>query len=88
MIETVTLHSAHLFGDALADQHRFRYQQFVVRAGWSVPHVDGMEYATVCDVTADAKRASFQQKAKTMKAVTMRPSMRWHGIWTRSCGRR
>lgn len=44
MIETVTLQSAHLFGDALADQHRFRYRQFVVRAGWSVPHFDGMEY--------------------------------------------
>jgi len=44
MIETVTLQSAHLFGDALADQHRFRYQQFVVRSGWSVPHFDGMEY--------------------------------------------
>jgi acyl homoserine lactone synthase len=44
MIEMVTLRSAHLFGDALADQHRFRYQQFVLRAGWSVPHVHEMEY--------------------------------------------
>jgi acyl homoserine lactone synthase len=44
MIEIVTLQSAHLFGDALASQHRFRYQQFVVRAGWSVPHFGGMEY--------------------------------------------
>jgi N-acyl-L-homoserine lactone synthetase len=44
MIELVTLQSAHLFGDALADQHRFRYRQFVVRAGWDVPHFDGMEY--------------------------------------------
>lgn len=44
MIEIVTLQSAHLFGDALAEQHRFRYRQFVVRAGWSLPHVDGMEY--------------------------------------------
>jgi N-acyl-L-homoserine lactone synthetase len=44
MIETVTLQSAHLFGDALADQHRFRYRQLVVRACWSVPHFDGMEY--------------------------------------------
>jgi N-acyl-L-homoserine lactone synthetase len=44
MIETVTVQSAHLYGDALADQHRFRYRQFVVRAGWSVPHFDGMEY--------------------------------------------
>jgi N-acyl-L-homoserine lactone synthetase len=44
MIETVTLRTAHLFGDALADQHRFRYRQFIVRAGWDVPHVYGMEY--------------------------------------------
>ena len=30
--------------------------------------------AACCDVTAEAKSASFQQKANTMKAVTMRPS--------------
>jgi acyl homoserine lactone synthase len=44
MIEVVTLQSAHLFGDALADQHRFRYRQFVDRAGWAVPHFEDMEY--------------------------------------------
>jgi len=44
MIDLLTLQTSHLFGDALADQHRFRYQQFVVRGGWDVPHVDGMEY--------------------------------------------
>lgn len=44
MIEMVTLQSAHLFGDALADQHRFRYRQFVVRAGWALPHFHDMEY--------------------------------------------
>lgn len=44
MIDLVTWQSAHLFGDALADQYRFRHDQFVVRSGWNVPHVDGMEY--------------------------------------------
>jgi acyl homoserine lactone synthase len=44
MIDLVTWQSAHLFGDALADQYRFRHDQFVVRSGWNVPHFDGMEY--------------------------------------------
>src|ERR1700676_731041 len=30
--------------------------------------------AACCEVTAEAKSASFQQKAKTIKAVTIRPS--------------
>lgn len=44
MIDIVTLETAHLYGDALADQHRFRYCQFVERDGWAVPHYRKMEY--------------------------------------------
>ena len=44
MIEVVTLETAHLYGDALAEQHRFRFRQFVQRDGWRVPHFRGMEY--------------------------------------------
>ncbi len=44
MIEVVTWETAHLFGDALADQYRFRYRQFVERDGWDVPNYRQMEY--------------------------------------------
>ncbi|MGC1305342.1 MAG: acyl-homoserine-lactone synthase [Caulobacteraceae bacterium] len=44
MIDVVTLETAHLFGDALPEQHRFRFRQFVQRDGWQVPHFREMEY--------------------------------------------
>lgn len=44
MIECFNLESAHLFGDALAAQHRLRHRIFVERLGWGVPSVRHMEY--------------------------------------------
>jgi len=44
MIELVTFETAHLFGDAIAAQARFRYEQFVARDGWKVPTWKGFEY--------------------------------------------
>ncbi len=44
MIDIVTLETAHLYGDALPEQHRFRFRQFVEREGWAVPTYRGMEY--------------------------------------------
>lgn len=44
MIDVVKVDNAHMFGDAMADQHRFRFRHFVIRNRWTVPHVHGMEY--------------------------------------------
>ena len=44
MIDVVTWGTAHLYGDALAQQHRLRHRLFVERNGWQVPSHDGMEY--------------------------------------------
>jgi N-acyl-L-homoserine lactone synthetase len=44
VIDIVTLETAHLYGDALPEQYRFRFRQFVEREGWAVPHYRGMEY--------------------------------------------
>lgn len=44
MIECVNLATSHLFGDALAAQHRLRYRVFIERQDWDVPHWQGMEY--------------------------------------------
>lgn len=44
MIECVNTATSHLFGDALAAQHRLRYRVFVERQEWDVPHWQGMEY--------------------------------------------
>ena len=44
MIDVVTWGTAHLFGDAWAQQHRLRHRLFIERNGWQVPSHDGMEY--------------------------------------------
>lgn len=44
MLDCVTWATAHLFGSALAEQHRLRYRVFVKRAGWNVPHINEMEW--------------------------------------------
>lgn len=44
MIDVVSLENAHLFGPALASQHRLRYRVFVERQCWDVPRYNGMEY--------------------------------------------
>lgn len=44
MLDCLTWGTAHHFGDALAGQHRLRYRVFVQRAGWKVPHFNGMEW--------------------------------------------
>lgn len=44
MLDCVTWATAHLFGSALAEQHRLRYRVFVQRAGWNVPHINEMEW--------------------------------------------
>jgi len=44
MIDVVTWGTAHLYGDAMAQQHRLRHRLFVERNGWKVPSHDGMEY--------------------------------------------
>lgn len=44
MIEAINLSNAHLYGDALFQQFRFRYEQFVMRSAWDVPTFSGMEY--------------------------------------------
>ncbi|MCB2102033.1 MAG: hypothetical protein KDE22_14245 [Rhodobacterales bacterium] len=44
MIEAVTWETAHLYGDALASQHRLRYRLFIERHAWDIPSYHGMEY--------------------------------------------
>jgi len=44
MIDAVTFENSHHYGDAIAAQARFRYEQFVARDGWDVPHYHGHEY--------------------------------------------
>jgi acyl homoserine lactone synthase len=44
MIDCVNVATAHLFGDALAAQHRLRYRVFIERQEWDVPHWQGLEY--------------------------------------------
>lgn len=44
MLDCVTWNTAHLFGNALAEQHRLRYRVFVERAGWKVPNLNEMEW--------------------------------------------
>ncbi len=44
MLDCLTWATAHLFGSALAEQHRLRYRVFVERAGWNVPHIHEMEW--------------------------------------------
>lgn len=44
MLDHVTWDTAHLFGNALAEQHRLRYRVFVERAGWKVPNLNEMEW--------------------------------------------
>ena len=36
--------SAHRCGEARLSQHRLRYELFVRRQGWDVPHHNGLEY--------------------------------------------
>lgn len=36
--------SAHRCGEAWISQHRLRYELFVRRQGWDVPHYNGLEY--------------------------------------------
>ncbi len=44
-VECVTLATNHLFaGNALAAQHRLRYQAIIKRQGWDVPEYEEMEY--------------------------------------------
>jgi acyl homoserine lactone synthase len=44
MIDCFNLETAHLFGDALAEQHRLRHRIFVERLGWEMPSIRRMEY--------------------------------------------
>ena len=44
MIDCVNCSTAHLFGDAIASQHRLRYRIFVERQHWNLPSYDGMEF--------------------------------------------
>lgn len=44
MIDCVNIANSHLFGDALASQHRLRHRVFVERQNWDIPSYDGMEY--------------------------------------------
>ncbi len=43
-IDCVNVATAHLFGDALAAQHRLRHRIFVQRKHWQIPVWDGMEF--------------------------------------------
>lgn len=43
-VDCMNLASAHLFGDAIASQHRLRYRIFVERKSWDVPSWEGMEF--------------------------------------------
>jgi acyl homoserine lactone synthase len=44
MIDCITLETSHLFGSALASQHRLRHRVFVERQQWNIPSYRGMEY--------------------------------------------
>lgn len=44
MIDCVTIDTAHLFGDAMASQHRLRYRIFIERCRWKLPSWRGMEF--------------------------------------------
>lgn len=44
MIDCFNLETAHLYGDALAEQHRLRHRIFVERLGWEMPSIRRMEY--------------------------------------------
>lgn len=44
MIDCFTIETAHLFGDALAQQFRLRHKLFVEKNRWGVPAWKGMEY--------------------------------------------
>lgn len=44
MIDCITLENSHLFGNALASQHRLRHRVFVERQQWEIPSYRGMEY--------------------------------------------
>ncbi len=43
-IDCISTATAHLFGDAIASQHRLRYRVFVERLGWDIPSWEGMEF--------------------------------------------
>ena len=75
MIDIVTLKTAHLHGDALADQHRFRYRQFICRAGWVLPHVDDMEYDQF-DTPAAVYLLWRDQAARVRGMVRLLPTTR------------
>lgn len=44
MIDCVSCPTAHLFGDAIASQHRLRYRIFIERKNWKLPTYEGMEF--------------------------------------------
>lgn len=45
MIECVTLENCHNFtGNPIAEQHKLRFQTNIIRQGWGIPTVRGMEY--------------------------------------------
>ena len=44
MIDCVSCPTAHLFGDAIASQHRLRYRIFIERQKWELPTYEGMEF--------------------------------------------
>lgn len=44
MIDCIDIATAHLYGDGLAAQFRFRHQVFVERLGWRLHQWDGMEF--------------------------------------------
>lgn len=44
MIESFSIETAHMFGDALVSQHKLRYREFIERQGWDIPSINGLEY--------------------------------------------
>jgi len=44
MIDCLNITNAHIFGDAMASQHRLRHRAFIDRQDYQVPSWQGMEY--------------------------------------------
>lgn len=68
MIECLSIETAHLFGDALASQHRLRRQVFVERQNWDVPTYKDMEFDQYD--TPAAHYLVWRDEAEVVRGVT------------------
>ncbi|MEN3950364.1 acyl-homoserine-lactone synthase [Iodidimonas sp. SYSU 1G8] len=68
MIDCITCETAHMFGDAIASQHRLRYKVFIQQQSYDVPSYRGMEFDQFD--TPAATYLTYRDKHNVVRAVT------------------